>query len=343
MKKLGIAVFGAGLIGKTHITRLLNSKEAYLAGISDPSPAGEAMAKELNVPYTANYQDFLAQHKPAGVIVATPNATHVEIGIACLKEKIPALVEKPIADTLEEAARLCQAEIDYKTPILVGHHRRHNAVLKTAKKIIQSGQLGNMITANVMSTFLKPDTYFEMAWRRQKGGGPILINLIHEIDVLRFLFGQIKQVQAISSNKQRGFEVEDSASVLLKFENGLLATITQSDTVTSPYSWDMSIGESEHYPKQSINSHFLMGTHGTVTLPQLDLWSYEGPRGWFEEITQKRNALHAMDPYEAQLKHFVKVIEGAEETICSATEGYKTLEATLAAKAAADGQTIIHL
>jgi predicted dehydrogenase len=50
-----------------------------------------------------------------------------------------------------------------------------------------------------------------------------------------------------------------------------------------------------------------------------------------------------MDPYEAQLKHFVKVIEGTEETICSAKEGYKTLEATLAAKAAADGQTIIHL
>jgi predicted dehydrogenase len=86
-----------------------------------------------------------------------------------------------------------------------------------------------------------------------------------------------------------------------------------------------------------------MGTHGTLTLPQLDLWSYEGPRGWFEEITQKRNALHAMDPYEAQLNHFIKVIEGTEETICSATEGYKTLQATLAAKAAADGQTTIHL
>ena len=252
MAKIGIAVFGAGLIGKTHITRLLNSKESYLAGISDPSLAGEAMAKELNVPYTTNYEDFLANHQPAGVIVATPNATHVEIGIACLEKKIPALVEKPIADTLDEAQRLCDAEKEYKTPILIGHHRRHNAILKTAKEIIQSGKLGNMITANVMSTFLKPDNYFEMAWRREKGGGPILINLIHEIDLLRFLFGQIKKVQAVSSNQERGFEVEDTASVLLTFESGMIGTITLSDTVTSPYSWDMSSGESDHYPKQHI-------------------------------------------------------------------------------------------
>jgi predicted dehydrogenase len=343
MAKTGIAVFGAGLIGKTHITRILNSKDSYLAGISDPSPGAEAMAKELNVPYTANYKDFLANHHPAGVIVATPNATHVEIGIACLERKIPALVEKPIADTLDEAKRLCDAEKEFKTPILIGHHRRHNAILKTAKEIIQSGKLGNMITANVMSTFLKPDNYFEMAWRREKGGGPILINLIHEIDLLRFLFGQIKKIQAVSSNQQRGFEVEDTASVLLTFESGMIGSITLSDTVTSPYSWDMSSGESDHYPKQNINSHFFMGTHGTVTLPQLDLWSYSGPRSWFEEITQTRSAIHKMDPYEAQLNHFIRVIQGTEETICSAEEGYKTLEATLAAKNAANKNTIITL
>ena len=85
--------------------------------------------------------------------------------------------------------------------VLVGHHRRHNPINARAREIVQSGRLGRLVSANVMATFLKPDGYFDAAWRKQKGGGPILINLSHEIDMLRFFMGEIDTVQAISSTQ----------------------------------------------------------------------------------------------------------------------------------------------
>jgi predicted dehydrogenase len=75
----------------------------------------------------------------------------------------------------------------------------------------------------------KPDDYFNVAWRRERGGGPILINLVHDIDSLRFICGEIVEVQASTSNKVRGFGVEDTAALLLKFANGAIGTVTVSD------------------------------------------------------------------------------------------------------------------
>ena len=76
-----------------------------------------------------------------------------------------------------------------------------------------------------MATWLKPDSYYEQAWRRQPGAGPVLINLIHDIDLLRFLIGEVDSVQAITSNAVRGFEVEDTAAVIMRFACGALATL----------------------------------------------------------------------------------------------------------------------
>ena len=82
-----------------------------------------------------------------------------------------------------------------------------------------------------------------MAWRRSRGGGPILINLIHEIDLIRFVCGEIASVQAFTSNAVRGFEVEDTAAVLLRLTNGALATDSLSDTAVAPWTWDLASGE----------------------------------------------------------------------------------------------------
>ena len=341
MSKTQIALFGAGTIGRTHIDRIMRSDTLQLAGIADPSDAGKALAQSLNVPWFADHITLLETIKPQGAVVATPNSLHIAQALDCLERGVAALVEKPVADTVAEAQILVDAQARTGVPVLVGHHRRYNPINRRARDIVQSGQLGQLVAAHVMALFLKPEPYFEAAWRRQKGGGPILINLIHEIDMLRFLCGEISSVQAMGSNAVRGFEVEDTAAAVLRFENGAVGTVLLSDTATSAWSWDFCAGEQDQYPRQNTRSHFLSGTHGSLSLPNLEYWSYKGQRSWHAEISKEQTCVHKADPYTGQLQHFAAVIAGLEAPLCSALDGLRTLQATLAVSAAAaSGQAV---
>ncbi len=343
MSKTQIALFGAGAIGRTHIDRLTRSSDMALAAIADPTEVGKALAQSLGVPWFADHRSLLDAVKPQGAVVATPNALHISQAIDCLERGVAALVEKPVADTVAEAQALVDAQARAGVPVLVGHHRRHNPINRRARSLIAEGRLGTLVTANVMATFLKPDAYFDATWRTKKGGGPVLINLIHEIDMLRFLVGEIASIQAIGSNAVRGFEVEDTAAAVLRFANGALGTVVLSDATTSPWIWDFCAGEQDQYPRQNVQSHFIAGTHGSLSLPDLALWSYRGERSWHAEITEEKTVVHKADPYTWQLQHFKAVIEGREAPLCSALDGLRTLQATLAVTEAANTGMAVNL
>ncbi len=331
MSKTSIALFGAGQIGRTHIDRITRSANLALAGIADPTDAGKALAQSLNVPWFAESAALLEVVKPQGVVVATPNALHIAQAVQCLEHGVAALVEKPVADTVAEAQLLVDAQARTGVPVLVGHHRRYNPINRRAHQIVQSGKLGQLVTAHVMATFFKPQSYFDAApWRTAVGGGPILINLIHEIDMLRFICGEIVDVLALSSNAVRGYAVEDTAAAVLRFANGALGTVVLSDTATSPWCWDLCAGEQSQYPRQNVQSHFLSGTQGSVSLPDLALWHYPGDRHWHHEIMREQSSMHEIDVYAQQLRHFRAVTEKREQALCSALDGWRTLQATQA-------------
>ena len=341
MQPVRLLLIGAGVIGRTHIDRIGRDPHLALAGIAEPSAAGKALAEQLGVPWAASHLELLERTQAQGAIVATPNASHVGMAIDCLERGVAALVEKPVADTVAEALALVQAQQRTGVPVLVGHHRRHNPINSRARSIVQDGRLGRVVTANVMCTVLKPDAYFDAAWRRQPGGGPVLINLIHEIDMLRFLCGEITEVQALSSNAVRGFAVEDTAAAVLRFASGALGTVVLSDATASPWCWDFCAAEQDQYPRQDVQSHFIAGTHGSLSLPDLALWNYRGDRSWHAEMTLEKTFVHKADAYSRQLQHFAAVIEGREAPLCSAVDGLRTLQVTLAvAEAARSGQAV---
>ena len=342
MSKTSIALFGAGLIGRTHIDRITRSSNLALAAIADPTEAGKAMAHSLNVPWFADHIALLETIQPQGAVVATPNALHIPQALDCLERGVAALVEKPVADTVAEAQLLVDAQARTGVPVLVGHHRRYNPINRRAHQIVQDGRLGTLVAAHVMATFFKPQPYFDAAaWRTTKGGGPILINLIHEIDMLRFICGEIVDVQAMGSNAVRGFEVEDTAAAVLRFANGALGTVVLSDTAVSPWCWDFCAAEQDQYPRQNVQSHFISGTQGSLSLPDLELWNYRGERSWHAELTVEKTFVHKQDPYAMQLQHFAAVIAGTEAPICSALDGLRTLQATLAvSEAATSGRAV---
>ncbi|MCW5654367.1 Gfo/Idh/MocA family oxidoreductase [Hydrogenophaga sp.] len=339
--RMPVAVIGAGAIGRMHIERMLRHPDVSVAAIADPTPAARTLAESLGLAWFADHRELLEKSPARAAIVATPNHTHADVGIHCIERGLPVLMEKPVADTVENAERLCQAGERAGVPIMVGHQRRHNPIIQRARALVNEGVLGRPVSVNGMATWLKPDSYFELAWRREKGGGPVLINLIHDLDLLRFLVGEIDSVQAITSSAVRGYEVEDTAAVLLRFANGALGTLAVSDAAVTPWNWDLAAGEAAHYAQVSVDTHFLSGTEGSLTLPRLNVWRFDGQRGWHEPLTLQRNMLHRQDPYIEQLRHVRAVAEGREQPLCSGRDGLRTLRTALAVhEAAASGRGV---
>jgi predicted dehydrogenase len=335
-----IAVAGAGLIGRAHIARIQAQPGARLGAIVDPSPAARDLAAGLGVPYFADVAEALATARPDGLVIATPNAFHVPHGLAAVEAGVPMLLEKPPANDVESARTLVEAAERKGVPILVGHHHRHSPLMRRAREVIQSGRLGQLTAVNGMCLYKKPDHgYFDGAgsWRREPGGGVVLINLIHVVDDLRILCGDVVEVQAMESNAARGFPVEDSAAVLLRFANGALGTLIISDSATAPWSWELTSGENKAYPQTDQSCYLVAGTRGSLAVPRLETWTHDGD-GWWTPIRSERITAPEEDPLTLQMKHFLAVVRGEATPVIDGREGMRTLATTLAVKAAAAGK-----
>jgi predicted dehydrogenase len=219
-------------------------------------------------------------------------------------------------------------------PIMVGHHRRHNPIVEAAREVVTSGQLGRIVGVNLTWLLRKPAAYFDVAWRRELGGGPILINLVHEVDVLRFVVGDIVSMRAMTANATRGFPVEDTVAIIVRFANGALGTVIVSDVAESPWSWEMTSGENPMYPRQPADCGVIAGTEGSLSLPHLDLWRHvEQPgveRGWEAPMQRARVPVVVDDAYHRQLRHFGRVIRREEAPRVTARDAARSLAVCLA-------------
>jgi predicted dehydrogenase len=338
-----LAVIGAGLIGRRHIEHILAVAEADLVGVVDPSPAAADWAAAKRLPYFPSFKAMQAATPADGVIIATPNQMHVENGLDVIRAGIPALVEKPIADTVTSATRLVEAAEAAGVALLVGHHRRHNPMIQAAKAVVASGRLGQLVSVHGFFWLMKPDSYFDVAWRREAGAGPILTNLIHDIDLLRYLCGEVATVQALVANAVRGHGVEETAVVLLRFANGALGTVNVSDAIVAPWSWEHTTGENPVYPRTDQACYTLGGTLGSLTIPRLEVWHDQSKRDWWQPLHADRVYAPDQDPLPLQIKQFCRVIRGVEQPLVSGREGLKTLKVIEAVKAAARSGKLVKL
>lgn len=329
-----IGIAGAGLIGRRHAELVAESQVCSLGAIADPSPEAEAVASRYGVPWFRDHRDMLAGRLVDGVIVASPNTLHVPIARDCLAAGIPVLIEKPIAETVQSANELNAFARAKNVPVLVGHHRRYNPLVREARRIVQQGEIGQLVAVSLLWLLMKPDDYFTVQWRKQEGAGPIFINLVHDIDSIRFICGEIDEVQAITSSDRRKFGVEDTAAIMFRFANGAVGTATISDSAAAPWSWELSSGENAIYPRQDADCYFFAGTRGAISFPGLRLYRYQTAPSWTAPLTSRHLSVDALDPLTEQLRHFCAVINGAEPMI-SAEDATRTLAVVEAIKKAA--------
>jgi predicted dehydrogenase len=344
-RPLRIAVAGAGQVGRTHIALVAASDACTLCAIADPAPAATAIARTAGVPLYAGLAELLAAQRPDGVILATPNVLHVEQALACIAAGVPALVEKPVAHTAAEGERLATAAERAHARLLVGHHRAHSPLLAAARAVIERGTLGRVVAVAGSALFCKPDAYFDEApWRRAPGGGPILINLIHEIGNLRALCGEIVAVQALASNAVRRHPVEDTVAIGLRFADGALGSFLLSDTAAAARSWEQTSRENTAYPTYADEDCYVVaGTRGSLSIPtmRLKVHDRDAVPSWWTPMRAEVLAVERADPMALQLAHFCRVVRGEVAPLVGVRDGLANLRVTEAiAEAARNGGTI---
>lgn len=325
-------------MGRQHYQHLQSLDQAQLCAVADPGPQAPAFAAECGVACFADHRQMLEQVRPEAVIVANPNALHVSTALDCIAAGVPVLLEKPVGIHLDEVRELVAASERADVPVLVGHHRRHNPLIARTRELIEQGALGRLTTATALWQLQKPDSYYDIPWRREPGAGMLLTNLIHELDLLRHLCGEVRQVQAFTSNDVRGFAVEDSAAIVLQFENGALGSLTGSDAVAAPWSWELDSGENPVYPRQADQPCYLLaGTRGSLSIPQLKRWHYaEDGAGWHQPLLQVEEPFAAGEALRRQLQHFVQVARRQVQPLVSAADAGRTLALVEAIRKAAD-------
>ena len=330
MNPLRIAVIGAGYMGRKHIRYLAASAQWRLAAVVDPDAGAGRAAREHGARYHRGVGELLAREPVDGAIVASPTALHEEVGLRCIDAGIPVLVEKPICATVESAERLNRAAERAGVPLLVGHHRRYNPAAAAAKRLLDDGVLGRLVGISTIWCMCKPDSYYKAAWRRQPGGGPVLTNLIHEIDLLRYLAGDITEVAGFTGNAVRGFATEDSAALTMRFAGGALASVVMSDSAPSPWSWEQASGESPQFPDSGRNPTRFFGTEAALEFPRLVVWRYRGTKSWTSPLAAEGVSVPGGDAFALQLSHFAAVVRDGAAPLVTGREGQRTLAATLA-------------
>ena len=325
--KIKIAVVGIGLMGSQHLKALSVSKKAKLHSIVDVNKNSVIHAKKFKVPFYRSSTELLNNNKPDAVIVATPNQFHEKHTISFLNAKIPVLLEKPISDNISKAKKIIQSSKKNKTHLLIGYHRRHNSIVTKVKKQIDSGNLGKIVAANVMCWLYKNKDWYKEKWRIKKGGGPLGINLVHDIDLICYLLGPITHVQATTSNKIRKYEVEDTAIVNFTFRSGTLCTLSVSDTIVAPYSYELTAGENPAYPITNQSAYFIGGTKGSIQFPNLKHWYNRGERSWWKPIYHKDfNIRLSRFTLINQIDHLCDVVTGKAKPKVSGNDGLQSLK-----------------
>lgn len=326
--RVAIAIIGAGTIAQTHAAVITKSPDAILAAIVDTNDAGKNLAEKYHAKFFGSIEGMLKWRSQLGIdaaIVCTPNATHIPIAGSLAAAGIHLLIEKPMSPTYKEGITFLQACSKKSIGLCVGHHRRFHGIISAARQSLISGSIGTVIGVSGVWAALKPPEYFQGngEWRGGSDGGVILINLIHEVDLLQYLLGPIQRVYAEKAPSIRNHEAEEGLAATFRFQSGVVGTFLALDNAASPFNIEAGTGENQElYPFSGQDCYRIFGTSGTLSIPDNKLWSYAEPeKGRNSKMQNKALACEVRDVYEDQLRNFIEVVRGTEDPICSGEAG----------------------
>jgi len=233
-------IIGGGMIAKHHANAILAmSDKAKLGAIYARNPEkAKRLGKEFDCKSYSNLDDFLADKSIDIVTIATPSGAHLEPAIAAARAKKHIICEKPLEVTPQRIEQMIAVAKEEKVLLSGIFNRRFNPAVEHLKQAVEQGRFGTLALCDAQIKWFRTQAYYDSAeWRgtmKLDGGGALMNQAIHTIDLLLYLVGNVKRLSAsIALLTHDNIEVEDTAVAILEFENGARGTIQGSTSCWS--------------------------------------------------------------------------------------------------------------
>ena len=314
--KVRVGLVGAGGIAQAYAQAFETCETAELVAVADIRPAAAvAMAEKAKCKSFESYQEMADGAALDAVIVCTPPSTHPEICIHFLQKKVHVLCEKPMSITSKSAREMKAAADEQGVILTMASKFRFAEDVVKAKSIVASGILGEIVLFENAFTSRVDMTSRWNSNPTVSGGGVLIDNGTHSVDIMRYFLGPIAEVQVVEGKRIQGLPVEDTVRIFARSTSGVMGNIDLSWSINK---------ELDYYIR-------IYGSQGTISV------------GWKESKYRQTsgqdwivfgNGYNKVQSFRSQLENFAKAIRGQEPLIITAADGIASVEVIEAAYAA---------
>lgn len=331
MKTWNFGIVGAGAVAEFHAKSIQHLNNARLVGVCGAgSGRAEALAKKYDCRAFADYHALLEDPEIEIVTIATPSGLHMEPTIEAAKRGKHVLCEKPMEIKLERIDAMIAAHEEAGTKLGGFFNYRFTETTHLLKQALAEGRFGTLSFASIHVPWWRSDEYYQHKWRgtlELDGGGAMMNQAIHMVDLLQYIMGPIESLQAYIATLGHKIEAEDTATAIVKFKNKALGSI---------------YGTTASFPGQPRRIE-ITGTHGTVILEDSNIkyWQFSEESSEDAAIRLRYaatgNAAGASDPaaipfelHAANIAAFITSVESGKPFEIDGKEARKAVEIVLA-------------
>jgi predicted dehydrogenase len=345
--KHGFGIIGAGAVAEVHARAIDTIMEAELIGVYDHNPDKTiAFSLKYNCQAFETAEELCNDGRIDIVCICTPSGLHLEPSLAAINAGKHCIIEKPLETNLERFDRIINAGIKHNVMISGIFPMRFSKVNIELKKAIDEGRFGKLVMGDAyIKWYRSPEYYKDVKWRSRmvlSGGGAVMNQGIHSVDLLRWFMGKVEAVCAFTGLLgHKGLEVEDVAAATMKFANGAIGVIEASTAVSPGF-----------YRRIEI-----LGTRGSVVIEEEKIltWKFDDETDSDEKIREKFSGNNSSgggvsDPkaisdigHLRQLLDIIKAVDNGHPPSIDGMEARKAVELVLAIYASAKNKRIVYL
>jgi predicted dehydrogenase len=340
MEKIKVGIIGCGKVAHLHAQALKEIPEAVFSCVySRNEEKAKAFAKQYGTESCRSLDEMFSKKAAEAVIICTPHPSHADAAVKAAMAGIHVLVEKPLASSLEDCDSMINtAKKNGVTLGMVGQ-RRFFPPVQRVKEAIDEGKLGKPILGTVNIFGWRDEAYYRSdPWRgkwKEEGGGVLVNQAPHQIDLLQWFMGPVDEVFGYWSNFNHPYiEVEDTASAVIKFRNGAIGNILLTNSVNPALFGQVHVyGEngSSIGVQTDGGAMFIAGISKITEPPLNDLWTIKGEeqmlKKWQNEDTDLFNRIDATTFFlKKQDEDFLKAVINGTKPLIDGEEGRKTVE-----------------
>jgi len=278
MKKIGFGIIGAGMIAEMHAKSMQTLDNVRLIGFFDTNAAAaQKRAEQFHCKAFSNFEEFLADSSIEAVTIATPSGMHGKVAIPAAKAGKHILCEKPLEITLEKVDAIIRACDENNVLLSPVFQTRFTKPVQLVHQAMRAGRFGRMVLASAQMRWYRDPAYYAASnWRGTwalDGGGALMNQAIHMIDLLLYINGAPEEVFAFSGTLTHSIEVEDNLCAAIRYRNGSFGTI------------EVSTSCAPGFPKRLEFS----GSEGTVAFEEdkITRWEFTKPEPQDQEIMKE--------------------------------------------------------